>query len=79
MNWNRKQEWDDRRRRRAQHEPREHYTTCKTQCDEPLELINIIDADPEYECAHGHVSHCCNCAEISRAFWEAAAESSPAL
>jgi hypothetical protein len=63
-------------------EYRDHYALCKTNCDEPLELINIVDADPEYECAHGHVSHECSCAEISANFYEAvvdAMESPPEL
>jgi hypothetical protein len=55
-------------------EPREHYALCKVNCDEPLKLINIIDADPEYECAHGHVTHECSCADIAANLYESAVD-----
>lgn len=72
--WNRKAEWNERnlRRRRAQLdiEPRWHYTTCKTNCEHLIS--SNVDGYPH--CIYGHTDHECSCAEISAAFWEAAAE-----
>jgi hypothetical protein len=84
--WSRREQFDAqvRRRRsvvfsrnsqRERHmEPREHYSTCASECNYPLTWDDDGEGHGNWECDVGHRTHDCTCDEVARSRVENEAE-----